>query len=1102
MMFPGQYNIYRSNGAYNMAIRNLISGINQSFYQNQANPDLRSIKEVDESTLPPPTPQPEKGFLSRAYDDVANTVSNYVTGAQQGISEFKRTQDRLNQMMGEQHTAQEWRDASAQSGKAFNAVVDETVKPVVMPAALLGGPAAIVAAPLLADDAINAYKSGGLGQVARDFTYGGAVDFANQPDLAQQFRERPISTAASGAMSVLPLALMARGGYQGVKGVRQGLERTAEQAIERQEINPFGNTEPVSRAAERPMPQEVIPVPQPQDIATEQPVSVRQIIDRINLPKEDSLQSSERSYGSAAEKIVNEPMDTTIPMARNMAEQAVEPLASDKARYTRKEQAEMQQPRGPMEYVADKWGKVYQAMFDDKAPIAKVPGSDTLYKQARVANAKAYGMAQEFIKGPSNSLETILKPVERDMNGFSKYIEAVHSADQQAAGLKTNMGPLEISKAIESSPPEFRQAQQQIVQYNNRLLSTLVDSGILTPESVAAMKEKWPNYVPFMRDFSDTEAMETFIKQKGFINASNPIKKLKGSERQIYDPLESIIKNTYAFTNIAERNKVGRELVKLPTDLVEAVPNRNTSDPKLSIFTVWENGEKRAYQTTPELYRAMASLDDQGSNFIVNMLSVPASTLRAGATLNPEFMARNLTRDAVGAFINSQTGFIPVVDTIKGLSHALKKDDLYWEWMREGGGMATMVGLDRNYLKDSIKQFKYKTAVDKIKTAVNPNTYLDVLRTFSEYSELGTRLGVYGKARSKGVPILDAIMDSREASLDFGRAGTHGRQLNKPIAFFNAALQDADKMTRLLTNKKTYADTMAKIGLAVVLPSAVTWYMGKDDERVQRLPSWQKDLFWIIPTSASGPGWDGLVRIPKPFGYGVLFGSSTERMLDWGYRNKNAFKGYGESMLNAFVPSLVPTAAIPIMEWWANKSFFSGHDIVPQREEKLPPRLQYGPQTTEVSKTIGNTFNVSPRKLDNTIYGYTGGLGREAAELSEFAIGSKNEPTKSVTQYPFIRGFTATSYRGSQSMQDFYDAIKKNDEVVSEAKFNDVKPDSASAKNKKILANASKIMQELRKQEREAMGSEKLNPDQKRDKIDRLQILQTKLAEATLKKIQ
>lgn len=90
-------------------------------------------------------------------------------------------------------------------------------------------------------------------------------------------------------------------------------------------------------------------------------------------------------------------------------------------------------------------------------------------------------------------------------------------------------------------------------------------------------------------------------------------------------------------------------------------------------FSVWENGKKVVYNTTPELYQAFKMLNPEGANMFTKLLSYPAKWLRAGATLGPEFILRNPVRDMISATIYSKHGFIPVVDTLKGLGLYLQK---------------------------------------------------------------------------------------------------------------------------------------------------------------------------------------------------------------------------------------------------------------------------------------------------------------------------------------------------------------------------------------------------------------------------------------------
>ena len=262
----------------------------------------------------------------------------------------------------------------------------------------------------------------------------------------------------------------------------------------------------------------------------------------------------------------------------------------------------------------------------------------------------------------------------------------------------------------------------------------------------------YPNYVPFYRVFEeDVNTIAAYMSKGGFANLRNPVKMMKGSTREILDPLESIVKNTYLFVNIAERNSVGRAIVELAESkegsgrFVEKVDTRYNVA-KDNILTIYRDGKAEKYQLEPDLYRATLMLDKDAANILFKILSYPASWLRAGATLSPDFMVRNPLRDQYSAFVNSKYGYIPGVDLIRGIFHYLKKDDLYWQFMNSGAASATLVSLDRDYLQKNVKELlKNKSKQEKILTALNPkewaNSFIEMLRELSEMASTGPELG-------------------------------------------------------------------------------------------------------------------------------------------------------------------------------------------------------------------------------------------------------------------------------------------------------------------------------------------------------------------------
>lgn len=742
----------------------------------------------------------------------------------------------------------------------------------------------------------------------------------------------------------------------------------------------------------------------------------------------------------------------------------------------------------------------------------KIAFDDNPYMQAWLARGWV-GKAETLIEhgAPEHgikSLKDILKGVgEKEHKEFSAYLVALHDLDLHKNKQKATFDYAEDAAVLgkHAGNERFQKAAVAIYKYQDYMLQMLVKEGMLTAKAYHTMRKMYPHYIPFFRDMSDA-GMQSFLSGgKGFIDVSSPVKRFKGSTRDIIDPLESIVKNTFQFYNAVERNHVGRTFAKLADkngvgQIVERVHgNKAKTD---NTFNVWENGEKVTYETTPELIQTMRMLDKEQSNMVVKILSYPASWLRAGATLSPEFILRNPVRDMIGASIYSKHGFIPVVDTFKGLALFLKKGELYWEYMKSGAAHAAMVSLDRDYLGGQLRDIMNRDS-KVTKLIKNP---LELLRAMSEATEMATRLAEYDNARKgytglgnrlfgkdrKPLTAREAALESRDITLDFSRRGTHTKRLNQITAFFNATLQGADKMARAF--KEDPRGMTVKTMLYITLPSVLLWYMNKDNERYQELPQWEKDTFWIIP------GKENMYRIPKPFEAGVLFGTSFERMLQYFDDAKNnrksvGFKGYGERVMDSLAPGLIPTGAIPVLEYMTNYSFFRQRSIIPQSQENLPAHLQYGANSSEVAKFVGDKINVSPYMVDNTIRGLGGGLAGLGLSAIDAATGAKeNNASKKWYEAPGLRGFTVAPYQSSNSVQRVYDDYKEQEKLHNEFKLTGQRPDGYDAKEFAKLKNASDSLKGLNKASKAIINNERMSGDQKREQLDKINMRKANIA--------
>lgn len=781
--------------------------------------------------------------------------------------------------------------------------------------------------------------------------------------------------------------------------------------------------------------------------------------------------------------------------------------------------------RGEMRDVIKKaMGEVYTKLVDELNPLKdlveqveretgeRISFDDNPYMQAWLARGwvgKAetlieHGVPEYKIPAFKDILKDIGKNEHKD---FSAYLVALHDLDlhknQQKATFSYNEDAAVLGKHAENE--RFQKAAKEIYKYQDYLLKMLVKEGMLTVKAYHTMRKMYPHYIPFFRDMSDVNMQSFLSGGKGFIDVSSPVKRLKGSTRDIIDPLESIVKNTFQFYNAVERNHVGRTFAKLADkkgmgQIVERVKGDKAKTD--NTFNVWENGEKVTYETTPELIETMRMLDKEKSNMFVKLFSYPANWLRAGATLSPEFILRNPVRDMIGAAIYSKHGFIPIVDTFKGLSMYLKKGQTYWEYKKSGAAHAAMVSLDRDYLGGQLRDIM-KRESKFTKLIKNP---IEALRAMSEATEMATRLAEYDNARKgytglgsrlfgkerKPLSAREAALESRDITLDFSRRGTHTKRFNQAVAFFNATIQGADKMARAF--KEDPRGMTVKTMLYITLPSVMLWFMNKDDERYQEIPQWEKDTFWIIP------GKENMYRIPKPFEAGVLFGTAFERMLQYMDDEKNGrksvgFKGFGERVYDSLMPSFMPTAVIPIYEAMSNHSFFRQRNIIPQSQENLPARLQYGANTSEVAKFVGDKINVSPYIVDNTIRGYGGGLAGLGLSGIDAVSGAKeNNASKKWYEAPGLRGFTTAPYQSSNSVQRVYDDYKEQEKLHNEFKLTGQRPEGYDAKEFAKLKNASDSLKGLNKASKAIINNERMSGEQKREQLDKINMRKANIA--------
>jgi hypothetical protein len=685
---------------------------------------------------------------------------------------------------------------------------------------------------------------------------------------------------------------------------------------------------------------------------------------------------------------------------------------------------------------------------------------------------------------------------------FATYLVALRALElhTDGKGRWPGLSPDEARTIIRQThaDPEaqaFKDAAAGVHSYLKGLRQYALVYGMISPQLDAKLGESL-FYVPLQRVMDEAERR---LGASRIANRVSPIKRLVGSGRDIIDPIESIVRNTETLVNAVEKNRAAAALVeqardskhaadwivKIPTPRVASTFNLSQlakdiedqlqqagvgvpmttapgglfnrvvtaflpatfGDPGDRIITVVEGGERQFYQVQDEaLYQNITNLGVAPTGEVLKWAAKPTAVLRAGATLRPSFIVRNLLRDTVGAMLQSRHGFVPVYDSFRGLIGQLRQDEDFKQFQAFGVQSAAQLGQDRDRVRAFID--KMATPSDfkaKVRMAVHP---LQLLRLFSEQIETATRLGEFklaldtaGRERRAGVlgiaqrlgdrgkgrtPVTEstlttAALAARDVTVDFGRGGRTAKELSQFKAFFNARVQGYARIAE--TVQRDPQGAALTVGALAALGAAL-WRLNRDDDEYQELSAQQKRDYWFVKL----PGAKWFLTIPKPFEW-ALVPNIVEAALD-DRMNAGDMMGLGDA--TDVVLTLTPTAILPALEAITNYDSFRRRPIVSPWDADKDPDLQVRDWTSDTARAAALPIKVSPAKLEHVLYGYGGGLARDAAGLTDpiaRLLSGRNKPPS--PQPPITRqvpGLSAIA-RGegfdssAKSIQDFYETF-------------------------------------------------------------------------------
>jgi hypothetical protein len=266
-------------------------------------------------------------------------------------------------------------------------------------------------------------------------------------------------------------------------------------------------------------------------------------------------------------------------------------------------------------------------------------------------------------------------------------------------------------------------------------------------------------------------------------------------------------------------------------------------------------------------------------------------------------------------------------------------------------------------------------------------------------------------------------------------SGTAARVLISTVPFMNARIQGLYKMGRAAAEDPSLFFAKSSMIMAA---SLALWWFNKDDERYKELEDFEKFAwyhFWVG---------DKHFRIPKPFETGVLFSTSVEASGDVITGNEelsHMFDYLAHAFLETFAFNPTPQAVRPIWEQFANKTFFTGRKIEGMGMQRLEPGERYSPWDSETMRLLGGALNVSPKRMQHLVRGYTSTFGMFLLGLSDIAMREiadfPERPTRRVDDYAFIGAFMreADNPRYTKYMSSFFDSLKNVRELTATVNF-------------------------------------------------------------------
>ncbi|WP_320008444.1 LPD38 domain-containing protein [Maridesulfovibrio sp.] len=751
-------------------------------------------------------------------------------------------------------------------------------------------------------------------------------------------------------------------------------------------------------------------------------------------------------------------------------------------------------------------------------------------------------------------LARIFEPVAAELDRFTSWMVGLRARKLMDEGRENLFSKDEIDelcKLNEGRATKYEDVRQNYIQFKTKVLDFAEAAGIVSGSGRLVWEHD--EYIPFYRINDETADVKAPKGKKGIASQYSGIRRLQGGTANLGDPFENIIRNFSHLIDASVKNNAMEQAMTNAEKIGEAVPadfkwqalklkggalrsalvktlgddkavGQLTAAQRDSLQTVFRmvapdakdvvhvlrDGKPVYYHVgDPLLLRSLTAVNAQSwNNMGMKAARFFKRLLTTGVTSTPDFMLRNIVRDTVHAWGVDRTGtFKPLVGSFKGTIKTMRKDEDTVKMMAAGaafhGGYS--YGHDPGAGKLVVEKLVKKHDIDESTILDTPEKLgkfmkygWDRWQEFGSAFENATRARLYEGVKEKGGTHLEAAYEAKDI-MDYSMGGDWPaiRFLCETVPFFGARMVGLHRLGR-----GAYENPQAFLtkGAMVALASVLLYLNNRDRDEFKELEHWDRDNYYHFFIS------DKHFRMPKPFEIGAIFGTLPERLTEFAVDGQDGdlLADRLQFMLTQTFNVGTPQIITPVIEQWADKSFFTGRSIVPMRLQRLRPEAQRDHRTSETAALLGEKTGTSPKRIEHLVNGYFGTLGVYVLSMSDVItrrmVDAPEMPSRRLDDMPLIKSFYRDKpARHSRYLTELYDMVHEADELYLTVMAYSKSGSPEKAKqllqdkdNRKLLAKRPALNQlrraigEFEKGIRQVHLSRTLTPDQKRERIDRL----------------